>query len=368
MVHSQAVSLDEVQAAGNLLTLDNVREKLSTTEPLSEVVFTPNSGVTMRYESGWAGNTVGLTDPTGAYLRMPGGQEYQFTKQGAMQLGSECRITRGYQEAIPPDLLEQNVNWWLSNGLGDKELKLLASQDRALALTRATVSPFSNLRLLDTILTRIENRYGEGEVLADYKFYHDLEATALRLIIPGQRRIITGTSLEDDSWSVGVELKNSLIGLKQTELSGYLFRHWCTNGCVDTAHASGGFKRRGSSEEDALVWAAESVDEILGGLEPALDSVQELVNQPVAGDVVTVLNDLFDRNNLPVRERRRVIDAMADTDEMTMYSVMQAVTQAANLDGLDRRSQQYLLNMGGHIAHTHGARCGECHRLLPEAN
>ena len=51
---------------------------------------------------------------------------------------------------------------------------------------------------------------------------------------------------------------------------------------------------------------------------------------------------------------------------MTAYSLMQAVTMAANLDGISDRDRQRLMRMGGGIAGTHSLRCnlGRVHRAV----
>jgi hypothetical protein len=370
MVHSNVVSIDDMRE--QLVGLDDVKEKLAATEPLAEVKFV-TGGPVVKVAEGWFKRD--LTDPAPVTLSLPQGEQYRLTRQGAMELFSECRITRGYQEAIPATLLQDNVNWWLKVGLGERELKLLVSGTDgaadeqlplAVAMCRRTISPFSNLKLLDVVEKGLEKKYGTGEILADYKFTHNLEATALRLIVPGARRVITGSPVADDSWSTGIQFRNSLIGLKQTILEGYHFRWWCTNGCIDVANTSGGFARRNTSEADVLEWAALAVDEVLGGLEPTLDQIQALVGQQVAGTVVDVLEDLFAQYGLPKRERTRVLNTMADTDDMTMYGLLAAVTSAANHDGVNPRAVQQLLTMGGHIAHNAPDRCESCRRLLPE--
>lgn len=382
MVHSNIVSIEEMR--GHLKTLDWARERLAATEPLDSAEFTTGDVklvLSETDENGKAWYDRELTDTAPGYLEVAGGERYGLTRQALMEVASECRIPRGYQASVPSWLLQQNINWWLSTGLGERKLKLLTSGTAnypsledltgevplARAMCRATINPFSNVSLLNVILDRLEDRYGEGEVLVDYKFHHDLEATAARLIVPGQQRVISGTQIADDTWSTGIQFKNSLIGLRQTEISGYLFRWWCTNGAVDTLASSGGFARRGSTEQDVLAWAATAVDEVLGGLEHTLDEVQEMTAMPVTGDVTTVLSDLFSQHSLPVREQHRIIAAMADTDDMTMYGLMQATTQAANLEDLDRRSVESLLRMGGHIVHSAAAgRCSTCRRVLPE--
>lgn len=363
--------------------LDWLQDKLAATEPLGSHKFHTGE-VKLRLDETDAAGKPWYTRPpqeaAPAWVEVQGGERIQLTAQAMSQLASECHIPRGYQKEVPSWLLQQNMNWWLGTGLGERSLQGLTagtgkypaeSGDEdvplARAICRSTIIPFSNVKMLEVMLGRLEKKYGKGEVLVDYKFHHDLEATAFRLIVPGYYRAMTGTAVADDTWSTGVQFKNSLTGLRQTMLDGYLFRWTCTNGAIDTMASSGGFMRRKASEGDALAWAAEQVDEVLGGLEHTLEEVQAMVGVPVTNDTTTILADLFARHSLPVREQQRVIAAMADTADMTMYGLMQAVTQVANMDGLDRGPVEALMAMGGHILHSAAAgRCGNCRRLLPE--
>ncbi len=377
------VTIDDMR--DKLHDLDWLQSQLSGTEPLATSKFDV-SGVNFRLDETDAGGKQWhdreLQDPAPAWLEIPGSERVQLTRQAVSQLASECHLPRNYQAEVPSWLLTQNMNWWLGTGLGERSLQALVaglgtypaeSGDQqvplARAICRSTIIPFSNLNMLEVMAAQLRKKYGDdAEILVDYKFHHDLEATAFRLIVPeGLQRVITGTPVEGDIWSTGIQFKNSLIGLKQTELSGYLFRWACTNGAIDTLASSGGFMRRKAKEADALSWAAEQVDSVLGGLEHTLDEVQEMVAVPVTGDTTTILADLFARHSLPVREQQRIIAAMADTSDMTMYGLMQAITQVANMDGLDRGPVESLMAMGGHVLHSAAAgRCGNCRRLLPE--
>ncbi len=381
MAHTNVVDFEDMRA--RLLPLNAVQEKLAATEPLEEVTFSAGPNVTATFfpdNSGQPWHKRSLSEPAPVWLQVPSHGQFQLTRQAARQLAAECHIPQNYQELltenIGEDMLAANVNAWLNTGLGTRELKLLAAGHGvdpdgnqvplAQAVCRHTLSPFSNVHLLDVMLAGITKKYGEGEVLADYKFTHDMKNTHLRLIIPGHQRIITGTSVHDDTWSLGLDMYNSLTGFRQTQLSGYLFRWWCTNGCVDIANASGGFYRRNTSEEDAIAWASEAVDEILGGLEGTFEQVQALTQQPVTGEVVPVLKGLFREHGVPQRERRRIIETMADTPDLNMYELLSAVTMAANIEGLRDTDVHRLLTMGGHIAHASSGTCSNCHQLLPE--
>lgn len=370
MVHATAVDIEQMRS--KLLTLDDVRARLAVTEPGGERIFKATD-VQMRYEPAWAaGDDETVLAP--AYLQFTGadGPEIQLTIQAALELGAACRLPREVQKSWPADLTQTVVNRSLSSLLGERDLKMLIRKaggaDIGTAVCRPTVIPFSNLEMLDRMLEGIEAAYGPGEVLADYKFYHDLEQTNLRLIVPGQQRVITGTRVADDTWSAGIDFRNSLIGLKQTSLGGYLFRWWCTNGCTDTLASVPALSRRETpSAEDAYEWVRQSVDEVLGGLETALDAVQASVNVPVPPDQVAVtIRDLFAEHNVPVRERQRVISELAELDEhMTVYDVAQAITVVANSDQVSPRAVEQLLSLGGHAVHAATDRCESCRRLLP---
>lgn len=378
MVHANSVDIEEMKP--KLLTLDTVRERLATTEPLSDVVFeAPQAQV--RLEEGWASGD-DETALTSAWLQIksatPGGEgpatpvEYQLTRQAALEVGAFARLPRELQKSAPPDLVQTFANRMLSENLARfKEIKLLVKPGTGIgtALTNHTIQPFSNLQFLDILLAGIANKYGEGEVLADYKFTHDLERTNLRLIVPGAQRLISGTRVADDTWSAGVQFRNSLTGTEPTAIEGYLFRWWCTNGCTDTLAQIGALNRRQSpSPEEAYEWAAESVEQILGGLEGSFDAVQETAQVPVEPDqVAAVMRDMFSEHQVPARSRERIITELAEVGEnMMVYDVLNAVTVTANADGVSPDATEALLRLGGHLAHAAGGdRCGSCHRILP---
>ncbi len=203
-------------------------------------------------------------------------------------------------------------------------------------------------------------------MLADYKFSHSLRHTHVRLIIPGQTREITDTGTPRDVWSVGLQLNNSLVGAENTQISGYLFRWWCTNGAVDTAASSGIWSRRGTAREaEVYEWARHAVDEVLGGLEPALDAVQHMVHIPIEGHANEVLRDVFNHYRIPVAQRTAIIERMVEAGRLTMYSVMAAITEVANDASMAPSHVDALLRMGGDLPHAATARCNECNRILP---
>jgi hypothetical protein len=371
---SSAVSIDQMRP--KLLTLPAVLDTLGSTEPLSTHEFSIGERIAFEVDPGWQHglDAKAGTEQVGvrAIIGQPGGiREFPLTKDALLEATSLCGMGKGYAARCPAELLEPALNYWYSRGLaerqrGIKDFQLLATGGTGAAITRASITPFSNLRLTEQILAAIGDRYGEQEILVDYKFHHSLRRTHLRLILPGQSRLLVDTGTPDDTWSVGVQLKNSLTGEERTAVEGYLFRWTCTNGAIDTAHSTGAWTRRGNStEDDAYEWARATVEEVLGGLEPALDAVQGLTKIPVEGEVNDVLRDVFSHYRVAVPDRARIIENMVEQGgDLTMYSVMAAVTQAANVPDLDPAHLDNLLRMGGDLAHTAPGRCGSCRRLM----
>lgn len=358
-----------------LLTLDQVRESLGRTEPLTTCDFAIGDAVRFRLEDDWHHHTDSAegTDPVRAYIQIgkgPGTNEYQLTKDALLEATSVCGLTKTYSARCPGPLLEPQLNYWFREGLSHKPIRdyqLLIAGGNGAAITRASIQPFSNLRLLEQVLHGIEARYGSGEVLADYKFQHSLRKTHLRLIVSEHMRAIHRSGTEGDLWSAGIQVKNSLIGEERTSIDGYLFRWVCTNGQIDTQATSGVWSRRGgSTEQEVYDWARTAVDEVLGGLEPALDAVQALVDIPVAGEANEILRDVFSHYGTPLPERAKIIENMVDTGgQLTMYTVMNAITRVANDANMEPSHVESLLRMGGDLPHAASSRCEACRRLMP---
>lgn len=363
-----------------LLPLDHVRNVLASTEPLSTYGFTVGNHVRFNVGAGWEHGIDARpgTDPVDAYIVLGGGigaVEFQLTKDALLEATSICGLTKTYAARCPSALVEMQLNYWFREGLGvrrssNRDFQLLVAAGNGAAITRQSIVPFSNLRLVEQAIDGIEARYGHGEVLADYKFTHSLRKTHLRLIVPAHERLMINTGESDDIWSVGLQVKNSLIGEDRTSLDAYLFRWLCTNGQIDARHTSGVWRRSGASGRDSEVyeWARAAVDDILGGLEPALDAVQALTGVPVAGTVSDALRDVFEHYRVPLPERARIIDNVINAGgDLTMYTLMNAITQVANDSHLEPTHIENLLRLGGDLPHAVTRRCDEtnpCGRLV----
>ena len=367
------------------LTIDDVRERmvslgqlttvLETTEPVQTLEFNVGQGTSFFVGENWNAQIEekGDQSPVLATISV-NGQELGLTKSSLLDCTSAFGMPRGLAQKTPGELLTPTLNYWLGDGegLGERSFKVLRAGTKARAVTKSALVPFSNLRLLEAAVAGIQKKYGaSAEIVADYKFTHGLHQTDFRLVVPEYVRSVDSahaTTESPDNWSVGLSIRNSLTGLGPTEISGYLFRYWCTNGAVDTKSINKWSRRTHNQDPETVYeWAAAGVDEVLGGLEHTLDQVAELPNVQLAGNLQQVqatLSDTFSRNRIPGVLQTEVLRNMADEADLSMYSVMQAITSVANLDDLDHVNVQRLLVAGGELASEHHDRCGNCHRVL----
>lgn len=367
------ITIDDVKE--KLLTLDDVRDRLARTEPLSTYEFEVGGNqVAFKLENDF-NHGLKATEPDAslnAFVTVSG-TELQLTPDSLYGLAGEAYMTKGFVQNTPADVVAEALNYQFNSGLHGKDFKILAVGNRkAAAITRGALQPYSNLQFLELALNAIQAKYGEGEVWADYKFVHNLKQTHLRLIVPEHVRVMQNTGTENDTWSAGLQIKNSLNGDEQTEINGYLFRYWCTNGAIDTMNASNSvWSRRGTAGKGDAVyeWAKDAVDEALSGLEGSFDAVQSLTEVSIEGSAVEALRGVFDTYKIPVAERNRITNNMVNEDNMTMYSLMQAVTQAANSADVKPHIVDSLMRAGGDLpVLVAEGRCDSCHRFMDHSH
>lgn len=368
-----SITIDDVK--DKLLTLDSVRETLGATEPLSTYEFEVGGNAVAFKLNEDFNHGLKATEPDtalNAFVTISG-TELQLTPDSLYGLAGEAYMTKGFVQNYPANVVEDALNHQFTSGLHGKDFKVLAVGSRkAAAVTRGALQPYSNLRFLELALEAIEQKYGAGEVYADYKFVHNLKQTHLRLIVPEHVRVMQNTGTENDTWSAGLQFKNSLNGDEQTEFNGYLFRYWCTNGAIDTMNSTNSvWSRRGAAgKSDAVYeWAKDAVDEALSGLEGCFDSVQALTDVSIEGSAAEALEGVFNTYKIPGAERVRITRNMVDEDNMTMYSLMQAVTQAANSADVKPHIVDNLMRVGGDIPRLAAVgRCDNCHQFLEHSH
>lgn len=356
-----------------LLTLEQAQEIIELTEPLEQIKIPIDSSTRFFLEPSWNHGIAAIDGAARVAASVAiNRKEYPLTKDGLLDAASRCGLSKSYVQRTPPHLIEDHLNYWYSEGLqGERPLKFLVSNNIASAVTRETVVPFSNVELLNSLVDGVKDKFNGAEIYVDRKFHHSMLRTHLRLVIPSQTFTVEGTEVLHDEWSLGLNLRNSLVGAPtdQTSIEGYLFRWWCTNGAIDKRATSGRWNRtKGGQDPQAVYdWARESVDEVLGGLETAFESLQAMARTPLGSNAQQIVRDTFRAHKIPLRDRERVMsNLLTSSENVTAYTLMNAITSVANLEDRDFTDQQRLMAAGGDLPHVLADRCETCHQPIPD--
>src|SRR5687768_15872626 len=148
----------------SLITLDAAKEILSKTEPLSTCTFSVGSDIWFKLDPSWNMNQEALASLDGDSV-INGevsvhGKAYQLTKDTLLEASSACGLSKGYVTKAPAKFITMQLNYWYRGGLPEKDYKFLSAGDTAFAMTRQSLQPFSNLRLVDQAVDGIREKYG----------------------------------------------------------------------------------------------------------------------------------------------------------------------------------------------------------------
>lgn len=363
----QTLNIDEMR--GQLLTLDAARERLAPTEGLREYEFPTDGSVDVEFTlpEGWNNDldTKADFDLTDATMRL-NGEVIPLTKSGALDIASEIGVNNAVASETPGPIVAPFLNYhYTHGGRGKNAYKVLASNIGGLGICRGTVTPFSNSALLEAVVAGLSAHADETDILVDYKLPNDLDASAMRVILPSTRNIRSARSDgSDDQWSLGIEINNSLTGKGSLELRGYMFAWWCTNGATVTRASSGKYRRKPSrTPNDAYEWARGAVDEVFADLEPELAGVEALTQVDLEGELGATVGRMFDRFEIPTGPREPIMANLVESDDLTAYGLMNAITFAANDPSLSASAVAQLLMAGGEVSHVLSDRCDVCHRF-----
>ena len=249
--------------------------------------------------------------------------------------------------------MQQEMDYRLGAGMGKAEFNMLSTGDDliASAFVKPTKRPFSNLALLDAVEEQVRKRLGSTtEILVDYKFNHSLARTDIRLVIPEVPHLIDSDTV-DDQWCAGVHISNSLIARSQTSVEPYLFRWVCTNGATSQYGETGKWNRRrqGQTESDVLAWAQRAVDDAFESFPQKWLELQKLTQVNIEGNAEEILREVFRTYGVPYTQQNEILSDMHEQEELTMYSLMQSITQLANNPALKPERVDALMRIGGSI-------------------
>lgn len=369
-----SISVDEIVQSGKLISVDDAIKVLETTEPLEQVEFALDGSDQVKFflPDGWNEE---IKDQPGEFVTdcqiAIDGFQYDLTKEALLTMTSAIGLQKPFVMKTPGPLVEPQLNYWINNyGVAQADkMTLLARDQFGMAFVPSSKTVFPNLPILNRVLERAKARFKTDEFFIDHKIAHSLERTALRIIVPSATKTINSArSLRgDDEWSLGIQITNSLSGHPETRLnvSGYLFAWWCRNGSISTHATSGNYNRRvqGQDYDEVMAWISAASDHIFEDLGLELKDVESLTDVSLTGELNDVVNDVFHQFKVPVPARKGIVSALIDSEDLSGYGLMQAITQAANDPALTDKVKETTMRVGGVVPGVLSERCPECHRL-----
>jgi hypothetical protein len=369
-----SVSVQDIVESGKLISVDDAMKVLQTSEPMDQVEFALDGSDKVHFTlpEGW---NYDIKDQPGDFVTdcriKIAGEEWDLTKEALLSITSAIGLQKPYVMKTPGPLLEPQVNYWVNNyGVAQAEEMTLLARDRfGMAFVPSSKTVFPNIPILERVLDCARARFKTDEFFIDHKLAHTLERTALRVIVPSYTKSINSErSLRgDDEWSLGIQITNSLTGHPETRLnvSGYLFAWWCRNGSISTHATSGNYNRRvqGQDYDEVMAWISSASDHIFEDLGLELVDVENLTQIGLTGELNDVVNDVFRQFKIPVPARKGIVSALIDSEDLSGYGLMQAITQAANDPSLTDRVKETTMRVGGVVPGVLSERCPECHRL-----
>ena len=292
-----------------------------------------------------------------------GVQRYGITALARRQLAEKLKIPYAYFERMrteQPELLDRNVNAWLSNEEGERQLlRTLDGQVRAVLSER--YRRLDNHDLVEHVVPALQ-------ALPEARF-ESVELTEKRLYLKVVSPRIEFEVAPGDVVQAGVVVSNSEVGCGMLSVQPLVFRLVCRNGLIasdkslrkqhvgralDSEQASGVVFKDDTLQADDRAFFLRVRDTVAAAVsEATLRTLGEKLRKTrelwVAGDPVKSVEVLAQRHALTDGERSGVLRSLFEGGELTGYGLVNAVTRyAQQAPDYDRATE--LEALGGRLA------------------
>jgi hypothetical protein len=351
-----AITIEDMKATKQFASVGTAVALLQKTEPVDTVKIEDGMKVQFKVAKDWI-ETAPKSELAPVDIEVSiDGKEFSLSKAAALAVGSAFGIQNTYSQKIPGDLYGGLLNYHFES-LGSKAFSALTIGDTLHGLVRPGLSVYSNEQMLESVVEGIETVYGKDtEILVDRRTFNTLTKTDIRLVVPEvSRNIVDGGLLdvpagEDDHWSAGIHITNSVTGKVPTAIQTYLFRYWCANGATVRNEDAGIWHRAFDSRMDVYDWTRDNTEAILSEMEKQFDAVQHLTGVDANGRIGEVVNNALKPLRVSSTIRAEIADEMLAYDEVSLYTIMNAITSYANRPGLDQDYINRFMTAGGNLA------------------
>lgn len=283
----------------------------------------------------------------------PQGGDFVVTELARRQLAAKLNIPFPYFERMrseQPALLDSNVNTWLQCDDGNKMLRTLDGQARAVLSDRyRRLDNYDLANAVIPILQQLPQMRFESVELTATRMY-------LKVVIPPQAYTVS----PGDILQAGLVVTNSEVGHGTLSVQRLLYRVLCSNGLIvpDSALRKTHIGRALGSEDDAIqVYREETLraddqafflkvrDVVQAmvseqGFVDAARAMQKTRDIRLTGDPVRSVEVLASRYDLNDGERAGVLRHLVSGGELSGYGLVNAVTHfSQELEDYDRATE-----------------------------
>ena len=244
-----------------------------------------------------------------------------ITDNACATLTKHLSIPENYWRSIPADLMVPHINYLLEHNrkLNEKRMTLGIRNGNAVGLLfQGNQPPIANGLILDIFDDVVGGNFGVKH------FTHDTDRISYSLVTDSlEREIFVGDAVQG-----GIHIVNSFSGRSALEMSAVIYRLWCTNGAIaaDTIYKM----KLDAINEDSPTWIRDSFTKLSSGFIPAVEKLIDLTSHRIEGDMVPVMQSLFDVFKVPVANRDDLLDMISDNPPVTYYDLYNILTDYAS--------------------------------------
>lgn len=244
-----------------------------------------------------------------------------ITDSACTTLTKHLSIPEPYWRSIPPELMVPHMNYLLENNrkLNEKRLTLGVRNDNAVGiLFQGNQPPIPNGQILDIFDDVVGGDYGVKH------FTHDTDRISYSLVTNQmEREVVVGDVVQG-----GIHITNSFSGRNALEMSAVIYRLVCTNGAIasDTIYKM----KLDGINEDTPQWIRESFTKLASGFVPAVDKLIDLTTHVIEGDMIPIIQSLFDVFKVPVANRDDLLNMIMEDPPVTYYDLYNILTDYAS--------------------------------------
>lgn len=265
---------------------------------------------------------------------------------------------RTYLNKLPKEeaaqLIIPHLEYWYSNELAGKALRLLTVEDSAImAIPKAN---FKHVKISE-VVSAVKNVLGK-EIAGYHKPW--IGATDFNFSVLTPREV---TVAKDHVYNAGIRVRHSINGEVSTTVAPYLFNQWCTNGAT-TEHALPAWKRR-NQKEDIGIWLQRTITGASKLFDTEVSKLQELCGIKVGKETSKILDSVLQQSLVPKGLQKEVRNTLIDDGAKDMYDIYNILTKVDTHSNFDdhRNSKGILDHVAAHLA-NHSKLCPVCHKQM----